>query len=198
MPGRGPTSVHQVKVTLRGVRPPIWRRLQVPSTIDLRRLHDVIQEAMGWTQSHLYAFEIDGEQYGEPSPYDDLGTRSAKAAQLRRIAPEAGNKFLYTYDFGDNWEHLIQVEKVLPPERGATYPRCLTGKRACPPEDIGGIWGYQRFLEAIADPEHPEHEELLEWVGGSFDPAAFDVQAVNAALATLGRSPWDMRDAVTG
>ena len=191
MPSRGPTSVHQLKVTLRGIRPPIWRRIQVASTIDLRRLHDVIQETMGWTQSHLYAFEIDGEQYGEPSPYSDLPMRSAKSVPLRRIAPEAGARFLYTYDFGDNWEHLVLVEKVLPPERGVSYPRCLTGRRACPPEDCGGIWGYQEFLEAIEDPEHEEHDNLLEWIGGAFDSEAFDLGSVNAALAVLGPSPWD-------
>jgi hypothetical protein len=191
MPGRAPTSIHQLKVTLRGIRPPIWRRIQVASTLNLRRLHDVIQETMGWHQSHLYVFEIDGEQYGEPSSYDDLPMRSAKSMQLRRIAPEAGDRLLYTYDFGDNWEHLVQVEKVLVPERGIIYPRCLTGKRACPPEDVGGIWGYQEFLEAIRDPEHEEHDELLEWVGGSFDPEAFDAQVVSQALAVLGPSPWD-------
>lgn len=191
MPGRSPTSIHQLKVTLRGIRPPIWRRIQVPSTINLRRLHDVIQETMGWTQSHLYAFEIDGEQYGEPSRDDDLPMRSAKSTQLRRIAPEAGGRLLYTYDFGDDWEHLVQVEKVLPPEPGVAYPRCVAGKRACPPEDVGGIWGYQEFLEAIKDPDHEEHESMLEWVGGEFDPEAFDPRAVNVALAVLGPSPWD-------
>lgn len=193
MPGRSPTSIHQLKVTLRGIRPPIWRRIQVPSTINLRRLHDVIQEAMGWTQSHLYEFEIDGIRYGEPSPDDDYGipTRSAKSTQLRRVAPEAGARFLYTYDFGDDWEHLVQVEKVLAPERGVDYPRCLTGRRACPPEDVGGTWGYEEFLEAIKDPKHEEHANMLEWVGGEFDPEAFDVQEVNAALATLGPSPWE-------
>ena len=191
MPGRSPTSIHQLKVTLRGIRPPVWRRIRVASTIDLRRLHDVIQETMGWTQSHLYAFEIDGEQYGEPSPYDDIPVRSAKSMTLRRAAPEPGMKFLYTYDFGDDWEHLILVENVLAPERGQTYPSCVTGRRSCPPEDVGGIWGYQEFLEAIADPEHPEHDNLLEWIGGSFDPAAFDVAVVNARLAVIGPSPWD-------
>jgi hypothetical protein len=200
MPGRAPASIHQVKVTLRGVRPPVWRRIQVASTINLRRLHDVIQETMGWTQSHLYEFEIDGERYGEPSMDEGYGTptRSAKSTQLRRIAPEAGARFLYTYDFGDNWEHLVQVEKVLSPERGVAYPRCLTGRRACPPEDVGGVWGYQEFLEAIGDPEHDEHESMLEWVGGEFDPAAFDVRAVNATLQVLGPGPWDERDSELG
>jgi pRiA4b ORF-3-like protein len=193
MPPRSPTSVHQLKVTLKGIRPPIWRRVQVSSTINLRRLHDVIQETMGWTQSHLYEFEIFGERYGEPSLDEDYGmpTRSAKSTPLRRIAPEAGIKLTYTYDFGDDWEHQIVVEKVLPPERGIAYPRCLTGRRACPPEDVGGIWGYQEFLEAIRDVDHAEHERMLEWVGGDFDPEAFDAQEVNEGLAVLGPSPWD-------
>ena len=191
MSPRGPTSIHQVKVTLLGIRPPIWRRLQVASSINLRRLHDVIQEAMGWTQSHLYRFEAGGVEIGEPDPEFGLPVRSAKATQLRKIAPEPGAAFLYEYDFGDSWEHRIDVEKVLPPERGVFYPRCIGGKRACPPEDCGGVWGYEHLLEVLGDPRHPEHQEMLEWIGGAFDPEAFDLRAVNEALANLGPSPWD-------
>jgi hypothetical protein len=191
MSPRGPVSIHQVKVTLEGIRPPVWRRIHVASSITLRRLHDVLQVTMGWTQSHLYAFEIGGVTFGEPSPGYDIPVRSAKSTPLRRVAPDAGARFSYLYDFGDNWEHQVVVEKVLLPEPGAVYPRCLTGRRACPPEDVGGIWGYQEFLQAIGDPEHEEHASLLEWVGGAFDPEAFDLGAVNRALATLGPSPWD-------
>lgn len=193
MPPRAPTSIHQLKVTLTGTKPPIWRRIQVASSINLRRLHDVIQEAMGWTQSHLYQFELGDVCYGEPDPEYGMPIRSAKATPLRKIAPEAGAVFLYEYDFGDSWQHRIVVEKVLPPEPGIAYPRCVAGKRACPPEDCGGIWGYQEFLEAIRDPEHPEHEAMLKWVGGAFDPEAFDLRAVNEGLANLGPSPWDSR-----
>jgi hypothetical protein len=191
MSPRGPTSIHQVKVTLLGIRPPIWRRLQVASSINLRRLHDVIQEAMGWTQSHLYRFEVGDVEFGEPDPEFGLPVRSAKATQLRKIAPEPGAAFLYEYDFGDSWEHRIVVEKVLAPEQGASYPRCLGGKRACPPEDCGGVWGYEHLLEVLGDPRHPEHEEMLEWVGGGFDPDAFDLRIINERLAHLGPSPWD-------
>jgi Plasmid pRiA4b ORF-3-like protein len=193
MSPRGPASIHQVKVTLVGIRPPIWRRLQVASSINLRRLHDVIQEALGWTQSHLYRFEVGDVEFGEPDPEDGRPVRSAKATPLRKIAPEAGAAFLYEYDFGDSWQHQIVVEKVLPPGSGVAYPRCVAGRRACPPEDCGGVWGYAELLEAIGDPEHPEHEEMLEWVGGAFDPEAFDVRAINEALASLGPSPWDAR-----
>jgi hypothetical protein len=191
MAPRGPTSVHQLKVTLTGIRPPIWRRLQVSSSINLRRLHDVIQEAMGWTQSHLYQFEIGGVEFGEPDDEFGMPIRSAKATPLRKIAPDPGVAFSYEYDFGDSWEHRIEVEKVLPPEPGVPYPRCLAGKRACPPEDVGGIFGYEEFLQAIRDPKHPEHDAMLEWVGGAFDPEAFDLRAVTERLAHLGPSPWD-------
>jgi Plasmid pRiA4b ORF-3-like protein len=181
-----------VKVTLAGIRPPIWRRLQVASSIDLRRLHDVIQAAMGWTQSHLYRFEVEDMEFGEPDPDFDYGppVRSAKATPLRRIAPEAGAKLTYVYDFGDNWQHRIVVERVLPPERGVSYPRCVTGRRACPPEDCSGVWGYEELLQSIRDPKHPEHEAMLEWLGGPFDPEAFDPRAVNETLTNLGPSPW--------
>jgi len=191
MSPRAPPSVHQLKITLAGSRPPIWRRVQVSSAINLRRLHDVIQAAMGWTQSHLYRFEVGGVDFGEPDSADELAFRSAKATPLRKIAPAPGAVFLYEYDFGDSWQHRIEVEKVLPPEQGRSYPRCLAGKRACPPEDVGGIWGYEEFLQAIRDPKHPEHAAMLEWVGGAFDPEAFDRQAVNDELAHLGPGPWD-------
>jgi hypothetical protein len=191
MSPRTPTSVHQLKVTLTGIRPPIWRRLQVSSSINLRRLHDVLQAAMGWTQSHLYLFEVGDVEFGEPDEEFGMPIRSAKATPLRKIAPQPGAVFRYEYDFGDSWQHRIEVEKVLPPEPGASYPRCLAGKRACPPEDVGGIWGYEEFLQAIRDPEHEEHTAMLEWAGGAFDPEAFDRQAVNEELAHLGPSPWD-------
>ena len=122
MAPRGPTSIHQLKITLTVTRPPIWRRLQVASTINLRRLHDVIQEAMGWTQSHLYRFEVGGVEYGEPYPDYDDDMRSARSTPLRKIAPQPGIHFLYEYDFGDSWQHRIDVEKMLSPEPGVRYP----------------------------------------------------------------------------
>lgn len=184
-------SVHQLKITLTGIRPPIWRRVQVSSSINLRRLHDVIQAAMGWTQSHLYQFQVGDVEFGEPDDEFGMPIRSAKSTPLRKIAPQPGAVFRYEYDFGDSWQHRIEVEKVLPPELGATYPRCLAGKRACPPEDVGGVWGYEEFLEAIRDPEHEEHEAMREWGGEAFDPETFDLRAINEQLAHLGPSPWD-------
>jgi hypothetical protein len=178
------SPVYQLKVTIQGIRPPIWRRLQVRGSATLPKLHDAIQIAMGWTDSHLHMFNVGGVSYGLPDPgLDDV--RSEQRVKLGQIVSGAKDRFTYEYDFGDSWEHEILVEKVLPPDPGVHYPICLAGKRACPPEDVGGVWGYADFLDAIAHPEHAEHEEMLEWVGGAFDPEAFDLQAVNGALKRL-------------
>ncbi len=137
---------------------------------------------MGWLNSHLYEFEVDGNDYGEPHP-DYGGTMlNARAAKLSWIAPVAAMRFTYRYDFGDGWEHEIVVEKILPVQKGVQYPICLAGKRACPPEDCGGIDGYADFLAAIQDPRHPEHKSMLDWIGGEFYPEEFDIEGVNAVL----------------
>ncbi len=186
MPAKPPPSqstIYQIKVTLNGIRPPIWRRIQVRDDITLVRLHTILQIVMGWEDYHLHAFRIGNMEYGQPDP--DLGIRSDRAVKLKQFVSGEKFKFRYEYDFGDSWEHVLEVEKVLPPEPGVHYPRCLTGKRACPPEDVGGIWSYPDFLEAIRDPEHPEHDEMLEWIGGSFDPEAFDLEDVNDQLAQI-------------
>ena len=189
---RGPSSIHQLKITLERSKPPIWRRVQVSSGINLRKLHDVIQVAMGWSNEHLYCFEQGRVSYGEtdndPFPFPIFGEpmRSAIQTPLRKVAPAVGSKLVYEYDFGDSWRHRIEVEKSLPPEAGVTYPRCLTGRRACPPEDVGGVWGYKYFLEALRDPAHPEHERYAEWGLEDFDAAAFDLDSVNAELGSLG------------
>ena len=174
-------TVYQLKITLRDIRPPVWRRVQVKDCT-LAKLHDIIQTVMGWTESHLHAFEIGGEQYGEPDPMGMMEYRSERSTRLSQVVARGHKKFTYVYDFGDNWEHVIEVEKELPPEPGARYPRCVAGKRASPPEDCGGAWGYADFLAAIRNPAHEEHEEMLEWVGGEFDPEAFDPDDVNQQL----------------
>lgn len=181
------TSVHQLKVTLLGLRPPIWRRIQVPSDVTLARLHDIIQDTMGWYDSHLHEFRIGGAAYGDPGLLEDMGVRSERTARLNQVAPEPGSKLAYLYDFGDSWEHAIVVEKVLPAETGVRYPVCLTGRRACPPEDCGGVWGYADLIEIMADPQHEEHESMMEWLGHPLDPERFDPAEVNRRLA--GRRP---------
>ena len=177
-------DIYQIKVTLRDSKPPIWRRIQVPGDINLGKLHRILQEVMGWTDSHLHQFIVGNTYFGQPDPdYGDMyDMRDEKRVKLSQIAPAEKFKFRYEYDFGDSWEHELLVEKILPPEPGVHYPVCLKGKRACPPEDVGGVWGYPDFLEAIQNPDHPEHEDMLEWIGGEFDPEAFDLDEVNEAL----------------
>ncbi|MBI3756884.1 MAG: plasmid pRiA4b ORF-3 family protein [Deltaproteobacteria bacterium] len=181
-------QVYQLKITLRHSKPPIWRRLLVPSDMNLAKLHHVIQEVMGWTDSHLHQFKIGNIYYGTTYP-DDFGgmpeTRDERKARLNMLVSRLKAKFIYEYDFGDSWEHDVVLEKILPPESGIKYPLCIAGKRACPPEDCGGVWGYDNLLETIKDPNHPEHEDMVEWLGGDFDPEAFDVEAVNTALRRI-------------
>jgi hypothetical protein len=178
------TAIYQLKITLRGAKPPIWRRVQVPSDITLAKLHKIIQAAMGWYDCHLHEFEIDGQIYGEPMPDMDMFVeiKSDRTCRLHQFVTGEKYKFPYMYDMGDGWDHQILVEKLLSPDPAVRYPICIKGKRACPPEDCGGVWGYGEFLETIRDPQHPEHDEMLEWIGGDFDSEAFDLEATNDRL----------------
>jgi hypothetical protein len=181
--------IYQIKVTLEDSKPPIWRRLMVRSDVTLAELHDIIQAAFGWWDYHLHQFIVGETYFGVPDPdYEDyLEMNDEQDVTMRQVAPREGSKFRYEYDFGDSWLHQVLVEKILPPEPGQDYPVCIKGRRARPPEDVGGMWGYYHFLEAIQDPDHEEHDEYLEWVGGAFDPEAFDLEEVNQALAALRR-----------
>lgn len=180
----GPAPIYQIKVSLRAARPPIWRRLEVPADVSLARLHELIQVAFDWTDSHLHVFETPYGSFGRPDA--DLGHRAASRITLEQVAPAAGDKLRYTYDFGDDWEHDILVEKVLDRDASVAYPRCVGGRRAGPPEDCGGVWGYAELVEILGDPTHPEHRDRLEWLDlddpTGFDPARFDAKAVTAAL----------------
>jgi len=178
-------EIFQLKITLRGAKPPIWRRVQVPGGFTLNKLHHVIQKAMGGEDGHLHQFIVGPEYYGVPDPNDFHDVLDERKYALNRTAPQETMKFVYEYDFGDSWEHVIVVEKILRPERGVKYPLCIAGRRACPPEDVGGVWGYEDFLEVLRDPKHDEHEMLLEWIGGAFDPEAFDLETINQALARI-------------
>jgi hypothetical protein len=172
-------SVYQFKVTLRDSKPPIWRRIQVRGDTTLYKLHQALQVVMGWRDCHLHQFIIHGTCYGTPDPEFDFEVKNEKRVKLNRVLSGAKEKFVYEYDFGDSWEHVILLEKTLPLDQEVTYPVCLAGKCACPPEDCGGVWGYYDFLKVIQDPKHAEHAEMLEWVGGTFDPKAFDIDEVN-------------------
>ena len=189
-PSASQAPIYQIKITLEGSDPSIWRRILVHGDITLARLHTVTQIAMGWTNSHLHQFIVDGTYYGVPNPdYGGMGMemRDERQVKLNRIAPEPGAAFRYEYDFGDSWLHTLVVEAIREPEAEQVYPRCVAGERAGPPEDVGGVWGYQDYLEAIQDPDHPEHEEYVAWYG-PFDPEAFDPAEVNADLRKWERT----------
>jgi len=184
MPARA--KIYQIKVTLDGSKPPIWRRIQVRSDVSLEKLHYILQAVMGWTNSHLHQFIVGGISFGEPHPDYGDSMQDERRMRLKQITTSEGFKFHYEYDFGDSWMHTLLVEKVLEPEPGQQYPVCIKGKGACPPEDVGGMWGYYNFLEALGDPNHAEHEMYLEWIGGEFDPQEFDLEETNEILRGLG------------
>jgi len=189
-------NIYQLKVTLKESKPSIWRQFQVPSNITLHRLHLIIQSVMGWTNSHLYRFEIGGVQYSVPDPEDDFNRLhfvDSRKTQLGKVVPADKAMFAYEYDFGDSWEHQVLVEKIIPPEPSTQYPVCLAGKRACPPEDCGGISGYDELLEIIRDPTHEEYDGMMEWLGGSFDPEKFDIDLVNRSLKRFRQSSKNKR-----
>jgi hypothetical protein len=168
-------SVLQLKVTLLDTKPPIWRRVLVDGSATLDQVHEVIQAAFGWWNYHLHEFEVGRKRYGIPDPDHDWGEppRDERRTRLDAIA-SVGASFRYTYDFGDGWDHRIDVEKVLSASVGTTVPACIDGRRACPPEDCGGTWGYRELVAILADSTHPDHPERLEWIGRPFDPESFD------------------------
>jgi hypothetical protein len=181
--------IYQIKVALKGSKPPIWRRIQVPCNITLAELHHILQAVMGWWDYHLHQFIVGRVYYGVPHPdFDDfMDMRDESQVRLNQIADE-GSKFVYEYDFGDSWEHVLEVEKVLEREPGQHYPVCVKGKRACPSEDVGGIWMYNYFIESMRNPDHPDYpgvEDFLDWIGGEFDAKEFDLDAVNSALRAI-------------
>ena len=171
-------NIITLKVTLRGTKPPVWRRLVMPGTMTLGDLHRAIQAAMGWHDGHLHAFDIGGEQYGDRHSVDDVADENRVTLNGLLIV-----RFTYTYDFGDNWQHTVAFEKSEPAVEGVSYPVCITGKRNCPPEDCGGVWGYEELLAILANPTHPEHAERIEWIGEEFNPDEFDLEIANIVLA---------------
>ena len=178
-------QVYQFKITLKGTKPPIWRRIQVPEMYTFWDLHVAIQDAMGWEDYHLHEFvftlPIMNIKVRIGIPMKDDFDETILPDWDQKIADYFSSetpKAEYTYDFGDGWQHDIILEKILPRETGVIYPRCVDGKRACPPEDCGGIGGYAEFLEAIGDPANERHEDMLDWVGGKFDPEDFNPSEV--------------------
>ena len=185
MKSRQPKAVpiYQIKVTLKGSKPPIWRCFQATGDTTLHELHLILQEVMGWENYHLHQFIVGGTYFSEPDlDYDVEDDHKVKLSQVVRNEKQ---KFTYEYDFGDSWLHEIVIEKILQPEPGVHHPTCLKGKRACPPEDCGGIWGYDDLLEIIKDPDNEEYEEMMDWLGGEFDPEAFDLDSINRRLSNI-------------
>ncbi len=170
---------YKLKVTLRRSRPPIWRRLEVDAGVTLAELHDVLQIAMGWTDSHLHQFRRGTKYYGDPDLDLGMDREDERRVQLRQVLRRPKERMVYEYDFGDGWEHDIVLEAAGEATDEQASPRVLAGKGACPPEDVGGIGGYYELLEAIRDPTHPDHLDMLEWAG-PVDPDAFEVDDVNA------------------
>jgi len=177
------TMVYQLKVRLLDSPVPIWRRFQVESATTLERLHRVLQVVMGWTDDHLHGFRL--PQIGRTGPrrrYLPVEDEDEKRTRLGEVLRHPKDSFLYEYDFGDGWLHEIILEALLPPSPAARYPIVVGGRGACPPEDVGGVSGYNHFLEVINDPQHPEHEEMIDWCESGFDPFVFDAKAVNHAF----------------
>jgi hypothetical protein len=180
----------QLKVTLREIRPAIWRRLLVPASIKLPKFHTVLQIAFDWTNSHLHAFQIGDQSYEACYPEtweDSLGgieRRDESKFRLCDLLHAKGDRLVYEYDFGDSWQHDVRVEKVLP-VNGPTPVACVAGARAAPPEDCGSVPGYYNLVEAMADPQHPERRELLDWLGGPYDPEVFKLAAIDSLLKSL-------------
>ncbi len=175
-------NIFQIKISLIGAKPPIWRRLLVTSSTDLSKLHDIIQIAMGWTDTHLHQFIANESRYGVPDPDWDDGTVPESGVRIGSLLKKPKDHIVYEYDFGDGWEHRLEVEKVLPFTPESIIPACIAGKNCCPPEDVGGVWGYSDFLEAYKDNEHTEHENMKKWIGGFFDPTEFDLDEINQVL----------------
>lgn len=180
-------TIYQLRISLMDTRPPIWRRVLVPANMDLDTLHKVIQRSMGWFDCHLHAFQIGNEQYSVPDPDSlELNTHDSTKFRLSDFGFQEKSKFRYWYDFGDDWLHEVLVEKILAREENQQYPFCVKAKRACPPEDCGGVWGYESLQEVIKDPSHPEYEEIQEWLEDSymdFDPEWVDLEQINGSLS---------------
>ena len=182
-------SIARLLVTLDDVKPPVRRRVEAPLAIRLDRLHLVLQAAMGWTNSHLYEIRARNVGWGLPDPDFGDGPLDAKKARLVDVLEDVGTKTLkYLYDFGDGWEHTVKVERIADAAPGIAYPVLIDAVGRCPPEDVGGSWGYAEFLDAIADPAHENHAEMKEWAGEPFDPKVVDVEALTDDVAALAKA----------
>jgi hypothetical protein len=171
-------------IELAEVQPTVWREVVVPDSITLPKLHSVIQLVMGWQGGHLHEFQMALGSYGNADPDFAPEVQSEQRVSLKKALGASGG-FVYLYDFGDGWQHYVKVNQTLPLDPGLKLPLCIGGEQACPPEDVGGPWGYEAFLAAISDPGHEDHDTMLEWCGEAFDPTHFDLAMVDALLASM-------------
>jgi hypothetical protein len=186
--GPAPAPAYQLRVTLIGIEPPIWRRIQVPSTIPLQILHEVLQVVMGWTDNQLHRFEKDQISWNDCED-DELtecglqgGGNEMRLADLLKAEGESMSYFYYLVEY---WEHAIVVEKIVPPQVADSEPSCLAGERCCPPENVGGVCGYKEFLDVISEPNHKHYKRFINWAGGSFSAEEFDLERVNESLSQV-------------
>lgn len=175
------------RVSLLDIKPDIWREIEVPATYSFWDLHVAVQDAMGWLDCHLHMFRVPDPETGEIGEIgipdedgflDGPPTSPGWEIAIADYFIKPGDQASYEYDFGDGWEHQVSLERISESKKGMKYPKCLNGKRACPPEDCGGVWGYEQLLGIISNPEHEEHETMMEWLGGEFDPENFDAESV--------------------
>ncbi|MFK5599789.1 plasmid pRiA4b ORF-3 family protein [Methylobacterium sp. HMF5984] len=182
------SRIARLRITLDDTEPTIWRIVEVPLTASLKLLHEVIQAAMPFQDYHLFQFQEGLVRYAIPDPeWPDGNTRSAKTTKLGALVDRGTTAFAYTYDFGDNWQHTIAVELVGLADPAVAYPRFLDGARRAPPEDVGGMMGFEEFLEAVTKPRHRERKRMLEWYGGPFDPEVLDRETIEAGMTKLAR-----------
>jgi len=175
--------LYELNVVIKRIDPPIWRLIQIPPRTSLKRMHKILQIAMGWTNSHLHLFKVDGKEYGELSSEREFEVLDESKLTLEKIFAGGNRSFQYEYDLGDDWIHEITLKRQIEGEKAKLG--CIAGARACPPEDCGGVPGYYNLLEAISDPKNEEHDSLLEWAGEGYDSEAFDPAAVDRALKRL-------------
>jgi hypothetical protein len=179
--------IARLRIQLDDVQPAIWRRVEVPLTSTLKAVHDAIQAAMLFEDYHLFQFEIGDRRYGYPDPDWGDEMRDARNIRLGAILARGDTRFTYTYDFGDDWRHTVMVEEVVAADPMVDYPRFVDGARRAPPEDVGGLPGFEEFLDAMADPKHPEHHSVMTWYGRPFDPTDIGLDVITARLAKLAR-----------
>lgn len=184
-------TIARLHIALADTDPLIWRRVEVPVDANLKMLHDVIQGAMGWLDCHLWEFEAEARRFGLPDPAWDNDLLAARNTKLKALLDRGVRQFLYTYDMGDNWEHVITVEAIENGQPGIKYPRYVEGERRAPPEDCGGTPGFEAFLEAIADPKHSEHHEVSEWhlgcFGKAYDPEEIDELDAKLSIGAIAK-----------